>query len=273
MIRLAAVVLLGPVLASCRWTKTVQGRVIDYDTRTPLGGVPVYANQQGWGTDHGSVVWDKQYRYRAESGPAGDFVLRYRVGDVARLRIDLDGYSRYAGYAEPGDHVDIRLKRLPPPHALLPHGQARFGLRKDGTRYGWAFDRATIGSSCEDADVLPDRVDEDVRDPILLRACGRGGLRFIPAESLGVQTDFLVYADTAPENGYAMQLPLEFSGQGGIVFVRTRDGLHYAKFEFTPRAFGSFLGPDVQRDAAFNYVFDPGGSRYLPFEIAPRVGP
>jgi len=266
----AAVVLFSAFSASCRWTKTIQGRVTDYEAHTPLTGVAVFANQSGWGTSAGSIVWDKEYRYRSESGPAGDFILQYRVGSVARLTVDVEGYNRYVGYAEPGQRVDIRLKRLPPPHARLPGGQLRFGLKKDGTRYGWAFDRATIASSCADADVIPERVDADTRGQILISACGRGGLRVIPAESLGVQTDFLVYADTAPEEGYARQLLLDFSGRGGIVFVRMRDGMHYAKFEFQPQAFGSFLDADVKRDVAFSYVFDPGGSRYLPFEIAPR---
>ncbi|HEX8946186.1 MAG TPA: hypothetical protein VF785_23825 [Gemmatimonadaceae bacterium] len=270
-IRSTAVMLLPSFTASCRWTKTIHGGVTDYDARTPLAGVAVFANQSGWGTSRGTLVWDKEYRYRAQSGPTGDFVLQYRVGDVARLAVDLEGYNHYADYAAPGERVDIRLKRLPPPHPRLPGGQLRFGLKKDGTRYGWAFDRGTIGSSCAEADVIPERVDEDPRGQILISACGRGGLRFIPAESLGVQTDFLVYADTAPEDGYAGRLLLNFSGRGGIVFVRTRDGMHYAKFAFQPRAFGSFLDPDVKRDAAFGYVFDPGGSRYLPFEIAPRI--
>ena len=77
------------------------------------------------------------------------------------------------------------------------------------------------------------RVDGDTRGPILLRACGRGGLGYVTAESLGVMSDYLVYADTAPEDGYVNELLLDFKTRGGVVFVRTRDGAHYAKFEFT----------------------------------------
>ena len=270
-IRSAAAVLLGSLFAACRWTKTVQGRVTDYDSHAPLAGIPVFAYQSGWGTSSGSVIWDAQYPYRAETGQAGDFILRYRVGSIARLSVNLEGYNRFRDYAKPGEHVDIRLKRLPPPHALLPNDQIRFGLRDDGTLYGWAFDRKTIATSCADADILPSRVDAETWGPILINACGRGGLRFIPAESLGVRRDFLVYADTAPEDGYTRQLLLDFSGRGGLVFVRTRDGQHYAKFEFTTYAFGGFMDRGVKRDVAFGYVFDPGGSRYLPFEILPDI--
>lgn len=264
-------VLFSTFTASCQATKTIHGRVVDYETHAPLAGVDIFANQSGWGTSGGSVVWDKEYRYRAESGPAGEFVLHYRVGAVARLTVDREGYNRFSGYATPGERIDILLKRLPARHVRLPHGQLRFGLKKDGSRYGWSFDHATIASSCADADVIPEGVDDEPRGPILIRACGRGGLRLIPAEALGAQTDFLVYADSAFEEGYARQLLLDFSGRGGIVFVRTRDGMHYAKFEFQPQAFGSFLDADVKRDVAFSYVFDPGGSRYLPFEITPRT--
>ena len=270
-IRSAAAVLFGSLIAACRWTKTVEGTITDYDTHAPLPGVPVFAHQSGWGTSPGYLVWDQEYKYRAETDQAGGFTLRYRVGSTARLGVDLEGYNRFSDFAEPGQHVDIRLKRLPPPHARLQHDQIRFGLREDGTLYGWAFDRKTIATSCADADILPERVDGETRGPILINACGQGGLRFIPAESLGVRRDFLVYADTAPEDGYTRQLLLDFSGQGGIVFVRTRDGQHYAKFEFTPYAFGGYLDRGVKRDAAFEYVFDPGGSRYLPYEILPQI--
>lgn len=258
-------------IPSCRMAKTIQGRVIDFESREPIAGVAIFANQSGWGIESGRVVWDKEYRYRAESGPSGEFVLQYRVGSDAKLRIDLEGYSRFLGFAGPGKPVEVRLKRLPPPHPRLPNGDLRFGTRTDGTLYGWAFDSAAIASSCAEADVLPEQVDADTRGPILISACGRGGLFFVPAESLGVQGEFLVYADTAPEEGYTKQLLLDFSGRGGLVFVRTRDGLRYAKFQFTPRSFGGIADRDVKRDAAFTYVFDPGGGRYLPFEIPSSI--
>lgn len=257
----------GLSVASCRSAKTIQGRVIDFESREPIAGVAIFANQSGWGIESGRVVWDKEYRYRAESGPSGEFVLQYRVGSDARLRVDLDGYNRFLGFAGPGKAVEVRLKRLPPPHPRLPSGEMRLGTRTDGTLYGWSFASAAIASSCAKADVLPEQVDADTRGPILINACGRGGLLFVPAESLGVEGEFLVYGDTAPEEGYTKQLLLDFSGRGGLVFVRTRDGLHYAKFQFTPRAFGGIADRDVKRDAAFIYVFDPSGARYLPFEI------
>jgi hypothetical protein len=71
---------------------------------------------------------------------------------------------------------------------------------------------------------------------------------------------------------YGKRPQLDFTGRGGLVFVRTRDGVHYAKFELTPQAFGSFLDHDAKRDAALGYVYGPGGSRYLPFEI-PSAAP
>jgi len=266
-----AVLLVGLAFGVARRTKTIRGRVTDFETHEALSGVSVFAYQSGWGISGGGVVWDKSYPYRAVSGPTGEFTLRYRVGSSARLGVDVEGYNAFRAFAAPGSRVEIRLKRLPPPHGRLPSGQVRFGLKKDGSTYGFAFDRAATASSCADADVVPVRVDGATRGPIVLRACGRGGLHYVTAESLGVTSDYLVYGDTAPEDGYAGELSLDFSTRGGLVFVRTRDGMHYAKFEFTPSAFGGFLDRDVARDVAFTYVFDPSGSRYLPYEVAPRV--
>lgn len=265
------VVLVAVALGVARRAKTIRGRVTDFDTHEPLSGVPVFANQSGWGISGGGVVWDKSYPYRATSGATGEFTLRYRVGSSARLSVDVAGYNAVRAYAEPESRVEIRLKRLPPPHTRLPTGQVRFGLEKDGSTYGFAFDRAKTAASCDDADVVPVRVDADTRGPILLRACGRGGLHYVTAESLGVISDYLVYADTAPEDGYVNELLLDFKTRGGVVFVRTRDGAHYAKFEFTPSGFGGFMDRDVARDVAFGYVFEPSGSRYLPYEVAPRL--
>lgn len=270
--RIAVTVLVvGLAFGVARRTKTIRGRVTEFDTHGAMSGVSVFAYQSGWGISGGSVVWDKSYPYRAVSGPTGEFTLRYRVGSSALLGVDVDGYNAFRAWTGSGRHVEIRLKRLPPPHGRLPSGQVRFGLKKDGSTYGFAFDRAVTATSCADADVVPVRVDGAISGPIVLRACGRGGLHYVTAESLGVLSDYLVYGDTAPEDGYVGELPLDFSTRGGLVFVRTRDGLHYAKFEFTPNAFGSFLDRDVARDVAFTYVFDPSGSRYLPYEVAPRA--
>ncbi|HSQ32743.1 MAG TPA: hypothetical protein VLN49_22965 [Gemmatimonadaceae bacterium] len=231
--------------------------------------MPVFAYQSGWGIDGGQLIWDKSFPTRAVTGPTGDFVLHYRVGSSARLGIDLPGYNQFRAFSGPWKRVDIRLKRLLPPHDRLPGGEARFGLREDGRLYGWSFDRKAIASSCADADVIPAHVDRETRGQVLLTACGSGGLRYIPAETLGVRDQFLVYADSAPADGYTNQLLLDFSGRGGIVFVRTRDGSHYAKFAFTPFAFGGFMDPGVVRDVSFTYVYDPGGGRYLPYDMQP----
>src|SRR5512142_3475603 len=78
-----AVLLVAVAYGVARRTKTIRGRVTDFETHEPLAGVRVFAYQSGWGISGGGVVWDKSYPYRAVSGPTGEFTLRYRMGSSA----------------------------------------------------------------------------------------------------------------------------------------------------------------------------------------------
>jgi hypothetical protein len=103
--------------------------------------------------------------------------------------------------------------------------------------------------------------------PITFRTSGAGGVRFVPKEELGVDAHFLVYTDRAPTDGYAETAVIDFASEGGVFFVRTRDGEHFAKFEFTPGAFMQMAGPGVVRDLSLHYVYNPDGSRNLLYQM------
>ena len=99
-----------------------------------------------------------------------------------------------------------------------------------------------------------------------IRAAGEGGIRFVAREELGVDNMFLIYTDTAPLDGYESTAELDFDSDGGIYFVKTRDGEQYAKFEFIPTAFAMESATDIARDLSLHYVYNPDGSRDLRYQ-------
>lgn len=262
---------MGAVLAAlgvqgCTPERTVSGVVVDFGTGRPLAGVEVTAVQHGWGFSGGTLVWDKDKSTTVTTDADGRFEAPFRWASTVRLRTRQPGYQRFEAYYEADEAVRLRLKEKVVDAPVLPDGFLRVGLRTDGTFYGWDFSRGAIASSADDADILPVRMGAQNRDSITLRAPGRGGIVFVPRSSLGVDGMFLVFSDEAPETGYAEEAVLDFASEGGIYFVRTRDGEHYAKFEFTPSGFGQVVEPGVVRDLSLHYVYAPNGSRDLRYQ-------
>jgi len=140
-------------------------------------------------------------------------------------------------------------------------------VNDDGSRFGWAFETHTTVKDESAADLFP--VGFTAASTSLELAVGtHGGIRFLGKRDLGVDADFLIFAPPAPEDGYAPTATIDLSqpdGPGsGVYFVRTGDGVHFAKFEVGPGlATGSGLG--VKKQVYFSYVFDPDGGRALPF--------
>ena len=202
----------------------------------------------------------------AISGPDGAFDLRYRVGDSVLLLVKQPGYQSFRNHYERDARVRVRLKPLIANYRPLPNGYLNVGLKTDGSFYGWDFATGKLTSDPAEADLFPEQVDADHRGPIRLRAAGLGGIRFVPRAELGVDDQFLSYGDTAPADAYARQVVLDFTGDGGLYFVRTRDGGHYAKVAFSPWSFFMDAGPDVQRDLSLRYVYNPDGGTDLRFQ-------
>jgi hypothetical protein len=148
----------------------------------------------------------------------------------------------------------------------LPSGFLRLGQKTDGSLYGWDFSSGALTATADDADIFPESVEPGSRGNMLLRVSGGGGIRFVSREELGVDNMFLVYTDTAPADGYETTAELDFKSNGGIYFVRTRDGQHFAKFEFIPTAFAMESAPDIARDLSLHYVFNPDGTRELRYQ-------
>lgn len=201
-------------------------------------------------------------------GPGG--TVRGNVHDYVtsvRLRIRRPGYQRFEADYVRGSDPGIRLKRRVEGVGPLPAGFLRMGLRDDGTTYGWNFSRSEIATSPEEADLLPVFVGKDARDSIVFRTPGEGGVQFVSASRLGVDDLFLVFSDEAPADGYEDSAVIDFESEGGVYFVRTRDGEHYAKFEFRPSAFAQTMDPGVVRDLSLHFVFNPDRSRNLFYQV------
>lgn len=264
--RLLGALAAGVITQGCAIERTVTGAVVDYETGVPIGGAEVTAVQHGWGFSSGSLVWDKDKSTMVATDAAGRFVAPFRWASSVRLRARAPGYQRFEAYYAAGDTVRIRLKERVADAPVLPSGFLRLGLRTDGTFYGWDFSRGAIASSAEGADILPVRMGEGSRDAITIRAGGAGGILFVPRSELGVDAMFLVYSDEAPEEGYEAEAVIDFGSEGGIYFVRTGDGEHYAKFAFTPSGFGQTVEADVTRDLSLHFVFAPDGSRRLLYQ-------
>lgn len=255
------------LLSSTSCGGSIEGVVTDYETGEPIRGATVTALQHGWGVSNGQLVWDKDKSVSVETDEAGTFAVGFRSWSGVRLRSRAPGYQRFEASWARGDHSEIRLKRRVEGARPLPGGFLRLGIREDGTMYGWDFSTGEVATSPEEADLFPVSVDRDARGTITFRATGAGGLRFVSREELGVDAQFLVYTDVAPEDGYTMTAVIDFSSEGGVFFVRTRDGERFAKFAFTPSAFAQMLDPGVARDLALQYVYNPDGSRDLLYQV------
>jgi hypothetical protein len=260
--------------ASCRWTKTLAGRVLDYDTRRPIGAATIRLTQSGWGVDANGLVWDKDYSSTVTSDANGRFVAHYTVGDAARVVASADGYSEWRNDYPAGGDATIFLRRRPET-ASLRLEQMSVGVSDDGRLFGWSFaTRATVTDEAS-ADLFPVGFGE-TSTRLQLAVGTHGGIRFLSGRDLGVDRDFLIFAPPAPTDGYAATAIIELingdSPTAGAYFVRTGDGAKFAKFEVGPSlTTGSGLG--VKKQIFFLYVFDPEGGRTLPFSrVPPPVG-
>jgi len=270
-VRIVRALLLFTLLASggCRFEKQISGVVTDYDSGEPLQGAVVSTAQTGWGLSRGSLVWDKTHVTQTLTGTSGDFTIHYRVGDSANLAVDLDGYQHYQSWYAPDARIRVRLRQLVQDYAPLPQGFLRLGRRVDGSYYGWDFSRAGIADASR-ADIIPDRTEASARGSMRLHAADPGGIHYVSRATLGVDNQFLSYADVAPPDGYRNSVELDFRSGGGVLFVRRRDE-RYAKVEFDPDAVSMMSAPDIDRDLMLRYVYNPGGSRDLRFEEAGQV--
>ena len=260
---------LGLAGSGCSGENFVEGQVIDYKTRKPVTGVKVILQQSGWKFT-GGVTWDHTYIFESVSDARGKFRVAYNVGNSAKLQTEKEGYVIFEGWFEPDSTVVLQIKRKHPAYVRLDFGMLKLGIQ-GFQPFGWIFSEKRITFNPDEADIFPKFDSGFDRKNFGIFVADRGGLHFISEEKLGVRFDHLVYADMAPDNGYARSARLDFhQKEAGVYYVRNRDGKHYAKFLFNPRSYGT---EGSERDfkegnwaLMLEYVFNPKSSHDLRFE-------
>lgn len=260
-------------LSGCVPDRSIQGTVVDFETSEPITDAKVTASRLGWGTRNGSLVWDKVFAYHGSTAKDGEFRFGAQVGSSAEIRVTKESYVPYQGWHDVNQTLHIKLEKQDPDYVPLPTGVLEVGI-KNFRPYGWIFSEQRMTFDRNEADLFP-LVDNNFnRERITLEASGEGGISFLSVQELGVNSDFLVYADDAPEEGYLSNVTLNLKrsteGPAGVYFVRTRDGEHFAKFYFGPSGYG-ILGSEQDYEQGdwgllIDYVYNPNGSRNLEFQ-------
>jgi hypothetical protein len=273
---LSAVVVLAPLVGCGARERRIGGRVTEFGTGRPVPGAAVTVAWRGWGrAPDGQLVWDKDYTIDARAGADGRFSVAYRGPGSAKVTVVAAGFQPLSRWLAAGDDaVTARLKRRDPGYRPLPGGTLALGEAPDGRAPGgaaaalggWDFATATETGDPARADLLVAAVVFAPSPRVTARATGAGGVRFVSAAEVGAEGDLLAYADTAPAAGYAAEATLAPGVRPGVLFVRTRDGAHYAKVEVGEHAATEQAPSGGRRAAVFRYVYNPAGGRDLRFE-------
>ena len=260
-------------LAACQpfgvGSKTVTGVVTEYGSGKPIEKAIVALSYIGWGQRDDDIVWDKETVVESVTGRDGSFVASIPDLRSVRVQVSHPRYTTYSGWHDPAQPVDVKLQVDAAPAERLNKDTLQLGFEQ-GSPYGWNFAAASVTFNEAEADLWP--VTDSSMKRFIVRAPGGGGIVQAPAAELGVTQDLLVYGDTAPDSGYVESTTLDFESveEGpSLYFVRTRDGTHYAKFEFDPANVG-LLGSDRDRQRGtwgimLTYVHNPNGARNLTY--------
>lgn len=238
------------------------GQVIDAATGAPVASAEVVIWSRAWGISEGSLVWDKQYTSRAAAGSDGRFSVVHRGATSPRLCARAPGYETVAlDLTSTTWEPRVGLVQSRPVPSSIRTGLLLLGNNAAGETVGWNF--------AEAATLEPDRADLLLRSAPRLHApmtlFAPGGVRVAPPPRHGAG----VSDGEAPESGYLTEMTVD-PQRTKTVFVKTRDGRHYARLELSGELSLS-LYPPGQKALQIRYVFDPAGGRFLRSEaLAPH---
>ena len=198
---------LATLLAAC--SPTVSGEIRDATSDRPIANAVVEVTTSGWGVRDGGLVWDKEYRYRAQSGPDGKFRVK-GVDGGHRLTVNAAGYPPVQTSLCSNSPMTIWVGG-PFDGADLGKNLS-LGVGADGARLGWRFSGA--GQTVPESDA----------ELVALRPPAAGNA----VTSFRAPFGMVFRAGTgnppqAPQSGYATQRTLDLLSDCGWLFVRTRD--------------------------------------------------
>jgi hypothetical protein len=254
------------------------GHVLDFDTREPIEGaqVVIYSHVPHLVT---SYFGGTSYCDTTITDSKGNFrFLRVR-GNLGYVRAEAPGYHEFHGDAARAKAGTLWVNPREPGTQYLKRLNVRIGEYFDGGFFGYSFalgDTSSDPTLCDlfpvEADRIPPPWDTtgvaqrvvlaSMRHKLELAALGDGGVIFIPHPVIPESYWPLDYMDEAPLGGYSKSITIDVTGPGGVAWVRTRDGEHYAKLRVLPRASVQLLhrsGTDRdtgQRNVAWSYRFE-----------------
>jgi hypothetical protein len=249
----------------------MRGEVSEFGTNRPVVGAAVVIEWRGWGRDaSGGVVWDKDDGTGTRTSADGRFDVVYRGPSSAQVTVRAEGFQPVTRWYGVDENVSVRLKRRDPEYRALTTGILALGEATNpstGHAFGgWSFATSIETGDSAQADLLVDNATFSPRPRLVVRARDAGGVRFVSAVELGVTDALLVYTDSAPADGYARIATLEPGARPGVLFVRTRDGAHYAKVEVSPNVMMQQAPNGGRRAASFRYVYNAAGGRDVRFQ-------
>ncbi len=265
-------VILGVFISSCISRKYIEGIVTDFNTKKPIPDAQVTVSRIGWGIRDGSLVWDKAYVYEGRTDQYGNFKIAYG-GSSAEVSLTKEGYNTYRGYHDSNNRLIIKIKKHNPQYVALSKGLLEIGVQ-NFRPYGWNFAEQRITFNQAEADLFPLFDNQSNFEHIRLETTGKGGIAFVSVAELGVSSDFLVYTDMAPNEGYTptveLNLRRDSEGPAGVYFIRTHEGEHFAKLYFGPSGYGLVGSEQDNRQGTWGlqleYVYNPQVSRNLEFQ-------
>jgi hypothetical protein len=189
------------LISACSGEHFIEGTVVDYETGEPIEGATVSANQTGWDFSNlPSVVWDHTYVFDGLSNEQGKFHTIYNVGTSANMKAEKEGYVTYRHWYPQDSSAVIKLKPRDPNYVPPQQQWIEIGM-KNSRPYGWVFAEKRTTFDEGEADLFPTVSTTQEYTKFDFTLAAPGGIAFVSEKEVGVESDWLVFADEAPADG------------------------------------------------------------------------
>ncbi|MCX8037901.1 MAG: carboxypeptidase-like regulatory domain-containing protein [Candidatus Sumerlaeia bacterium] len=247
---------------ACQKGAIVKGRVVNRQTGQPVAGASVSVQFQKLDERYN---WVDGGRFDRVAGAGGEFEIQHE-NMQARFTILARASGFYPNYECPAlrqmqttslskvYRVEIGLMPVVAPQPL-PAGEGEIQYHMSGRRMGWNF--AARRMTAESESDFVGEPDESGRQIAVLVARGNGGFY----RARGLFGEYALFnMPVAPTADYVPRVDLRETAQGerAVFFIRTADGVHYAKID---------IAGDVRSreyiGLRFFWVYQPNGTTAL----------